>query len=181
MLTNDEHKILMLGDSITERGLWNELCHTDDIINRGIGGDTVQGIIDRMDYIHDNHPQGFLMIGINDLLNGQSVHYVFNNYKKIIALLREKNIPMVIQSTLHVGADAPDVYNKRVQELNALLEKFALEQNLLFLDINKTLAPNGYLENKYSLDGLHLNGAAYVQWSKILSNCFNYTSTVKTK
>ena len=40
--------IAMIGDSITDRGLWNELTNRNDIINRGISGDTTNGVFKRM-------------------------------------------------------------------------------------------------------------------------------------
>jgi hypothetical protein len=75
--------IVMIGDSITDRGLWCELTNRTDIINRGISGDTISGVLNRLKNLNPNLQQAFIMIGINDLLRGQSVDYVFGNYKKI--------------------------------------------------------------------------------------------------
>ena len=45
-------EIVMLGDSITFGVNWNELLDNNNIINRGIGSDTTEGFIQRLDYIY---------------------------------------------------------------------------------------------------------------------------------
>ena len=69
---------LFLGDSLTEYGNWRELFPGLDIKNRGIAGDTTDGVLHRLDGITALSPDKiFLMIGINDLLMGRSVKRIF--------------------------------------------------------------------------------------------------------
>jgi len=164
-----DKKILMLGDSITERGLWSELTNRNDIVNRGISGDTTSGVLDRLDNLNPNLIEAFIMIGINDLLIGQSVEFIFDNYTKIIIKLEKIGIKPIIQSTLYVGSNAK-IINQRVKQLNNLLRDYAKKNNIQFIDLNIKLAPDGVLLEKYSLDGLHLNDKGYVEWSKILKS-----------
>lgn len=168
-----DKKIVMLGDSITDRGLWCELTNRKDIINRGISGDTTSGVLNRLDSLNNKLKLAFVMIGINDLLKGESVEYVFGNYKKIIIILRDKNIKPIIQSTLYVGKNAPKLYNEKVEQLNNLLQKYAAKKQIKYIDLNKELAPNSFLLQKYSWDGLHLNGQGYFQWVRIIQKLFN--------
>ena len=171
MLSTQGNKtIAMLGDSLTDRGLWNELCENNNIINRGISGDTVIGLLARLDILNHSVKKAFVMIGVNDLLKGRSVNYVYNNYIKIIELLQKKGIKPIIQSNLHVGAIAPNEYNEKITKLNILMKKYAQKNKITYLDLNKVLAPNGVLLDKYSLDGLHLNGQGYKEWVKIIIN-----------
>lgn len=164
--------IVMIGDSITDRGLWCELTKRNDIINRGISGDTTSGVLNRLGSLNSELKQAFIMIGINDLLKGESVEYIFENYKKIITSLRHKNITPIIQSILYVGENAPKIYNEKVKELNSLLQEYTAKKQIKYIDLNRELAPNGFLLQKYSLDGLHLNGQAYIKWIKIIQNKF---------
>src|SRR5262245_42410399 len=63
--------IVFLGDSITELCHWSELLQNPSVLNRGIGGDTTQDILNRVDQIYRLRPQKlFLMIGVNDLIQG---------------------------------------------------------------------------------------------------------------
>jgi len=167
--TQTDKKVVMLGDSITDRGLWNELTQRDDIINRGISGDTTIGLLARLDNLNNGLQQAFIMIGTNDLLKGRSVEYVFKNYKKIIMVLKQKGITPLIQSTLYVGTLAPAIYNQRITELDALLKDYTDQNKIKYIDLNKIFAPDKVLLEKYSQDGLHLNGEGYREWTKVIA------------
>lgn len=41
-------KIVFIGDSITDGGEWNELLGRNDVVNRGIIGDTTNGVLNRL-------------------------------------------------------------------------------------------------------------------------------------
>lgn len=166
--TQKNKHIAMLGDSITSRALWCELLSRSDISNRGIDGDSVENLFDRLGILNKNLRQVFIMIGINDILKGKNAQEVFDDYKKIINLLERKNLKIVLQSTLYIAKRAPKQYNENVKKLNNLLQGLALRSKLQYLNLNKIFAPNGFLLEQYSLDGLHLNGEAYVKWTKSL-------------
>ena len=58
--------VVFLGDSITEGGAWDELFPGVPVRNRGIGGDTTSGVLDRLDQITRGRPaKVFLKIGTN--------------------------------------------------------------------------------------------------------------------
>lgn len=72
-INNYYNPIVFLGDSITEKIDWHELFHNShyDILNRGIGSDTISGVINRINTIINLKPSKvFLMIGINDIALG---------------------------------------------------------------------------------------------------------------
>ena len=81
---NEKYKTIMLGDSITDEAQWDELLNSDTIQNRGISGDTTDGVIDRLNPIGKNIEKVFIMIGVNDIMRGKPVDEVYLNYLKII-------------------------------------------------------------------------------------------------
>jgi lysophospholipase L1-like esterase len=168
-LSNPKYPIVMLGDSITEYGNWNELLNRNNILNRGICGDTTKGVLQRMEYLGSEPKYCFLMIGINDLAAKETVQNVFNNYLKIINTLQSKKITPIIQSTL-LTDHGPIIDNKKVELLNEKLKEFSKERNINFIDLNKKLAPNGVLLKKYTTDGIHLNTQGYIIWRNELIN-----------
>ncbi len=170
--TQTNKTIVMIGDSIIDRGIWNELTNRNDIINRGISGDTTKGVLNRLGSLNTGLKQAFIMIGVNDLFRGRSVQYIFDNYKKIITVLNNKKIVSIIQSTLYVGKDIPVKYNKKIKKLNFLLFQYSKKNKIIFIDLNKHLAKNGYLNSKFSRDSLHLNGYGYIKWTKIIEGYF---------
>ena len=169
---NEKYETVMLGDSITDGGLWNELLNYDLVQNRGIAGDTTEGVLDRLDSINVSIKKVFIMIGINDFFQEKSVDEVFANYKKIIKILEEKKIKVYIQSTLYVGENRPKKYNEKVELLNEKLKKLAIEKALVFIDLNKILAPKKTMPEAHSYDELHLNGVAYKLWVQEIRKYF---------
>ena len=81
-------EIIFLGNSITAEGKdWSTRLNNSIIRNRGIGGDTTDGVLARSGEIIDSNPTAvFLLIGINDLYNNTietpSENYIANNIIK---------------------------------------------------------------------------------------------------
>lgn len=68
-----KEKIVFLGDSLIDKGEWNELLSNEDIANRGINGDTTEGVLNRIDSVIALVPKkAFIMIGTNDVGRGES-------------------------------------------------------------------------------------------------------------
>ncbi|MFW3343320.1 GDSL-type esterase/lipase family protein [Aliarcobacter butzleri] len=171
---NDKYEIVMIGDSITDGAEWYELLNIDNIQNRGISGDTTDGVLLRLDSINQSIRKAFIMIGINDIAY-KSIDEIYNNYVKIIDTLEKKGIRIYIQSILYVGENYSNSksINSKVDKLNKKLEELANNKDLTFINLNKILAPNGYLDNKYTNDNIHLNGEAYLLWSEEIKDFIN--------
>ena len=169
---NDRYETIMLGDSITDEGSWDELLNKDTIQNRGISGDTTSGVLDRLDSVNKNIQQVFIMIGVNDIMRRKEVDEVYANYLKIIQTFRDKNIKVYIQSTLYIGETRKANFNPKIEELNKRLEKYAKENKLVFINLNHILAPHKVLKKEFTFDDLHLNGTAYKLWAKEIKKYF---------
>ena len=89
---SDKFSIVMIGDSITDGAEWYELLKNNEVQNRGIGGDTTKGILDRLDTINKSIKKAFIMIGINDIAGYKRVDEIYNNYIKILEDLERKDI-----------------------------------------------------------------------------------------
>jgi lysophospholipase L1-like esterase len=167
--------IVMLGDSITEGADWGKLSPGKDIFNMGIGGDTTEGILNRIDYVNALKPKRcFVMMGINDITNGLDLNIVKSNYVKILINLKSHDITPIVQSTLYMGAGklSTQKVNSEVTDLNKFIKKYCEENNIKYLDVNKYLAPNGFLEKRYSPGVRHLNANAYKVWHNIIKNYY---------
>lgn len=165
-------KIVMLGNSITERVDWAELLNRDDIINRGIGSDVTEGFLNRMEYIYKINPKiCYIMGGVNDIARNVPQDITVHNIKKIIEDLKQHNIIPVLQSVLHVADTYPNnvVFNQKIGSMNVELEKVAGESSICFLNLNTILSSDNQLIKEYVLkDGIHLNGPGYDKWRTIL-------------
>jgi lysophospholipase L1-like esterase len=175
--------IVMVGDSITNGGNWNKLLENKRIANLGIGGDSTDGVLNRLGDIYYLNPKVcFIMIGINDFQGGnRSVEDVLKNYRRIVQEIKQHNIKVIVQSVLHLGHNYYinhingknkndwEKINKKVERLNRELEKMAKECSVEFVNINAGLSANNILEEQYGdYSGLHLSQLGYEKWAEII-------------
>ena len=161
----------MLGDSLTFRNSWNTMLNRSDILNKGIDGDTTHGVLYRLDYIPlEGIKQVCLMIGINDIAQGEVAGDIYDRYEMIVEYFSKKKLAIIVQSTLYVAADIyeADSMNAEVDSLNNKLEKLAKRENVIFANINRCVSKNGALQDGYSFDGVHLKPIAYEAWARCL-------------
>ena len=164
--------IILLGDSIIERGESFELIEFESLSNLGVGGNTVTDINNRIDYIISLRPKVvFIMIGINDIFNNTDTESIFTTYKLIINKLITNNITPHIMSTLKVGSNQINFKekNNNVEILNSLLKKYCDDNLIEFIDLNLIFSDGNKLFEKYTNDGVHLNSDGI----KYLSNILN--------
>jgi lysophospholipase L1-like esterase len=163
---------VMVGDSITQFGPWQDLFSNTDIANRGIAGDTSTLILQRMDSSLGVKPKkAFLMFGINDFGQGADVDQVFNNYEKIITSLQHASVKVIISST--IKNNGAGIINKKIERLNLRLQRLAKSKGITYIDINEKLSDANGLQEKYTIDGIHLNLDGYREWAKVLSPLVN--------
>jgi lysophospholipase L1-like esterase len=174
-LPQSESDIIMLGDSITDEGEWIELLSNINVKNRGISGDTTERVLHRLDSILTGKPkQIFLMLGINDLINTpKSVAQTLESYAKILHEFREKipNTEIFIQSVLPVNNKVYIYWqdNNNILKLNLGLRELATKFNYQYIDLfSHLLDPENQLHTRYTKDGLHLNGEAYLVWKSAI-------------
>ncbi|BAZ70498.1 MAG: G-D-S-L family lipolytic protein [Pelatocladus maniniholoensis HA4357-MV3] len=174
-LPQSESDIIMLGDSITDEGEWIELLSNINVKNRGISGDTIERILYRLETILSTKPkQIFLMIGINDLINAhKSVAQTLDSYEEILREFREKipNTKIFLQSILPVNNTIYLYWqdNNNILKLNLGLRELATKYNYEYIDLfSHLLDSEQQLDARYTKDGVHLNGEAYLVWKSII-------------
>lgn len=175
-------QIIFIGDSITD------LCPLDDYYldlplacyNRGIGGDTTEGVLDRLQVsIFDLMPSKVvLMIGTNDVNGGKSEEYIVNNYAKIVKEIKKgvPNVELYCMSIIPQNKDMESysdvdttANNIKIQSINGKIKGLSEEQGATYIDLYPALlGKEGNLDKAYSDDGLHLNAEGFVVWSGIL-------------
>ena len=165
------YDIVFIGNSLIEAAEWEDLFPTVEIANRGIKGDTTEGVLNRLDSIYStNASKVFIMIGINDFTAGKNVYEVFENYEKIVLGITANGTPVFIQSTILGGKNMKKI-NYKIIELNKRLISLAEKNKLItYVDLNKELSPRSFLDPKYSIDQMHLNGDGYNVWRKIIAS-----------
>lgn len=173
VLPKDSATIVFLGNSLTAYCEWAELLKQPNIRNRGIPGDYSSGVLERLPTITAMQPkQIFLMIGVNDLLF-RTPAAILEYYTQIVDQIKAESpqTRIFLQSVLPVNNDVRDtrVQNSSIRILNEGIAKIAQEQLITFIDLYPLfLDKNGNLDAKYTQDGIHINGEAYLVWKKAI-------------
>jgi len=157
--------IVMLGDSITAAVDWNELLGRTDVANRGVGGDSPEGFLNRLEHVYKLSPKiCFVQATGNDML-GVPVREIYGVYLHIVAGLKNHNITPVIQAALYRSIKDSEEVNRRIAQLNEMLKQFAQDNQVEFLDLNEVVSENHQLKAEYTYDGIHMTADGYKLWS----------------
>jgi lysophospholipase L1-like esterase len=172
-------QIVMLGDSLTELNDWEEAIPGNaGLRNRGISGDTSDGVLARLDEIIASQPRAvFLLIGTNDLWTDNSAAITVSNIARTADRIRAKSpeTMVIVQTVFPVRKVAwernPDTANEKVRAINALLKRQSRAGRFLLLDTYALLVDRGgKLNAAYTSDGLHLNEAGNAAWSLLVTH-----------
>ena len=162
-------RVAMVGDSITERGDWQSQLPQCDVVDLGIEWDTTRGVLARLDAIERaGAEQVFILLGTNDFMRTNDTRAVFERYRQIVATL-SRSAEVFVVSTPRRSEDQAEV-NQRIGRLNEGLEEYCSTSGACsYLNLNAALSPRGFLEEKFTVDGVHFTAAAYDQWAAILA------------
>lgn len=157
-------KTVFVGDSLTEGGRWQDWFPGDETVNLGVGGDTTEGLIERLDSVAAEDPDTVvLLIGTNDIANRRAVEQIVRNIETILVTLRadSPDARILVQSVMPRGAE----YAEYVKEINRHVWQFAATVKAHYLDLWPAMAlEDGELNPAYTEDRLHLNDAGYDAW-----------------
>src|SRR5690606_26696224 len=176
-LKGKKYDVIFFGNSITERGPWQELLGRKyKVGNRGIGGDNTFGMKARIaDVVRSGPKKIFLMMGINDVGRGLPIAWTLRNYEDIILIIQKASpgTKIYLQSTLPLNESVLKydyLLGKEdlVRELNKGIETLAEKYNLVYVNLKEALADDYVLKEEYTMDGIHVNTDAYICWVNYL-------------
>lgn len=172
-LSVDSNDIVILGNSLTDNGRWNEMFNNPDIKNRGIIGDNVQGVSDRVDFVTKGHPKKiFLLIGVNDVSHHLTPDSIVTAVEKLIVKIKKASpeTELYLQSWLPINNDFKRYKNmigkeETVLQGNVFLEQVARRQGVTWINLFPLFADRECkLPRHLTNDGLHLNEEGYKIW-----------------
>lgn len=174
----EKQNYVFLGDSITYGYQLDEFYDDYYVVNSGVSGDVTGDILNDLENrVYKYNPTKiFLLIGINDIKNKENNKVINSNIKKIVRKIN-KNRPyakIYIESVYPVnekklGSSYSEISNKKITNLNKLIKQLCEDYDMTYIDVGSALVDdNGSLKEKYTEDGLHLNGLGYYKVTKAL-------------
>ena len=176
-------QIVFVGDSITDLYPLDDYYADLDLAayNRGIGGDTTTGVLNRLkESIFDLKPSKVvLMIGTNDINGGVKTDKILENYQSILEKIQAELpttkiycVSIIPQNLTLEGYSLIKVSKttSRILEINEQIKSIvSSKENITYLDLFPLLADeNNMLIERYSDDGLHLNAEGFKVWTGLL-------------
>lgn len=163
--------IVFIGDSHTDMFALDEYFPDKKILNRGIGADTVGGVLMRMGELIGKKPKKvFIQIGTNDM--GFYRVDMMRAKRNYVELLRQLvgnmgNSNVYVQNLLPTSLDHE--YKERTLEFNNFLREECIREKIKLIDLYSRFQKGDSLDHKYdSGDKIHLNGEGYILWSEII-------------
>lgn len=164
-------RVLLIGDSITEGGLWPDLLPDLPTSNRGIGGETTCDLLERLESAINDPVAVSLLIGTNDLHGPRALRDVAQVGERTEEIIRRVRAAAPT-ALLLVNSVLPrtELFADRVRALNASNEAAAARHGATYVDLWPAFADeSGAIRKDYSRDNLHLTPAGYLAWADVLA------------
>jgi lysophospholipase L1-like esterase len=157
--------LVYLGDSITDWTNLDEFVGGDGVrvLNRGISGDTVDGVMRRaLDSVPHGTRAVFLMVGYNDLAQGETAEATAARVLDVAATLRQSGrVGVVIVESVPPPGNA---VAHRVAALNGGLRAGATGRaGVSFLDLTPSFMRDGQRDAELFAAGVHLSAAGVLR------------------
>lgn len=164
--------ICFFGDSEIELWHMSTSFGSLPVVNRGVSGDWASKAINRFedDVIKIKPRTLVLLIGTNDLGNGQSVDSIIDSIEYMVDMAVRHAMKVHLCSILPVR----NIYTKnhpleKIQLINKKLLEIAERYNSNYVDFFGELADHdGFFDVSLTDDGLHPNRNGYFRMTKIL-------------
>lgn len=177
VLEVDSTDIVFLGNSITNGCEWHELLGMPNVLNRGISGDIVAGIEDRLESVVKGQPAKiFLMIGVNDVSHELSADSISTSIMNLVHRIKRESprTKLYVQSLLPIN-DSYNIFKKingkseTIRHINEIIEPQVKNSGATWINLYPAFCDeNSNLRDDFTNDGLHLTGKGYLLWRDLI-------------
>jgi lysophospholipase L1-like esterase len=161
--------ILFIGHSLIEFFDWQERFPEHRVINLGVAGETVKGLLSRIERIISDFQSAdmiFLMTGLNDVAM-EDLDFL-DDYREIIEQLKTAypDARIYIHSLLPTLVEF--ITNALIKEVNESIKELAINTGVEYMNIYDLFIDSEEKPiREYLLDdGVHLSNKGYTVWSR---------------
>ncbi|MCP4911783.1 MAG: hypothetical protein GY909_01590 [Oligoflexia bacterium] len=153
---NPMNSIVLIGDSLIERGQWDEMLPGFKSVNRGVSGATfgtylASGILQSL----DSSNEIIILLGINNFWKNESYENTKDQLVKFLDVVKKKDFKRVtIIKLLPTYYEQLDQKRNEIDKLNEDIEKLAKKYRVIDLS-------NALNDQSFFIDGVHLSGKGY--------------------
>ena len=171
--------VVFVGDSITNRFPIAEAFAGKSVYNRGIGGDRIEGVLERLDcsVIALKPREIHVMIGTNDVLwpvdyrNGELGPGYIRLFNSLKSVAPQAKIIAYTVLPIDKKQDRLGTCVKDAKTANEQLRKVCSEMKIELKDTYSVCANGeGNFRPGLSVDGVHLSLAGYLNWLELILN-----------
>lgn len=171
--------IVFFGNSITQESSFETYFPNVKILNLGYPGNTIDGMLYRIDQIKAVNPKKvFVMAGINGLPL-QTYQEFTEKYTSMVDSIKQiiPTAKIYLQSILPVNTSMKngtllkeEKFAKSIEEkianCNKIIESIAKQKGCVYINLYKLYAIDSTMPKELTRDGVHLYPEAYDKWAK---------------
>ena len=177
--SNNMKNIVFFGDSITEQYKLDKFFHEPYIINKGVGGDKTEDLLERIekDAYQYNPSDVIILVGINDILHDINDDDILLNIETIVndIKLNRPAANIFVESIYPINEKLINenkehkVYNKNIKSINKEIKQMCLQNGVTYINVFDSLTDEeGNLKRLYTKEGLHLTNLGYLRVTSVL-------------
>ena len=161
-------EIAFFGDSLTRGGDFQNTFSDKRIINLGMSGDTLAGMVNRVSMLQAVSPEKVFVLGGINGLTDFNVKMCTEKYEELITAMKTAlpNTQLYLQSVLPIsrGKEIKICRNKTIEVFNNEIKKLAEKHGVTFIDLYPLYLVDGQINPELTADGLHLKPEGYKPW-----------------
>lgn len=181
----NHERIVFLGDSITDGFTYPLLVRqalaeagrpVPVLINAGIGGDTAEGMLARLerDVLAHRPTLVSMSVGVNDVLRGVTAPQYEARVTTIAARMRAAGVPMLVMTTTVLGPTHAEA-DARLAAYNGALRRLAARHGRRVAEVNRLMARAREAgEHLLEADDVHINFAGYRVIARAVLDALGY-------
>ena len=165
--------VVFFGDSITYGMDFQKRFPDKKVVNLGLGGDTLEGMINRVGMIKALKPEKvFILAGFNTLRDGK-LEYTMTEYAGLLNRIQEEapDAKVYVQSILPISAKMQTklpLSEETIVQMNEAIEVIAEERDFTYINIHQNFLDGDVIVEEYTADGVHPNEAGQEQWMNVI-------------